>query len=389
MRALKFTGLRLFTLIGILGVLCAALYAGDIRITLPKRSHATPVQRLNQEGVDAVRKHQYKKAGALFYKAYLYDPNDPFTLNNLGYIAEIEGQVDRAQQLYQLAASQSTEAVIDRSSLSKLKGESFKDEVQSIHDDAMQVSRANVTAVRLLSQGRGSEAEALLQSALAKDPHNPFTLNDLGVAKELEGDLPSALKYYQAAANTNSSQPVVVTYNHGWQGKPVSEMAANNIERLNARIRTQSSAERAATLNVAGVMAVNRNDWRDADEDFRQAFALDPSSAFSINNVGYLSEMNGDPETAQFYYQKAQQAMGARARVGLATDASAEGEKVLDVSAYSDKKMTSRLAQEAAVRRQQGGPIELLQRDNTPVIEPAEPQPAPSATPNVPKPPQP
>ena len=78
--------------------------AGDLKITIPKRSHPTPIQRLNREGVDALRKHNYKKAESLFYKAYLFDPDDPFTLNNVGYIAELQGQVERAQRFYQLAA---------------------------------------------------------------------------------------------------------------------------------------------------------------------------------------------------------------------------------------------------------------------------------------------
>ena len=77
--------------------------AGDIKITLPKRSHLTPVQRLHREGVEAVRKHNYTKAESFFYKAYLLDPEDPFTLNNLGYVSELQGQVDRAQRFYTLA----------------------------------------------------------------------------------------------------------------------------------------------------------------------------------------------------------------------------------------------------------------------------------------------
>src|SRR5581483_11127129 len=73
----------------ILGLSAADLAgAQSIKITLPRHSQLTPVQRLNRDGVDAVRKHDYGKAEELFYKAYLYDPSDPFTLNNLGYIAE-------------------------------------------------------------------------------------------------------------------------------------------------------------------------------------------------------------------------------------------------------------------------------------------------------------
>ena len=72
-------------------VLClaAALFslpamAGDLRIPIPTRSKPTPVQQLNREGVKAVEKRQYDKAKKLFYRAYLLDPDDPFTLNNLG-----------------------------------------------------------------------------------------------------------------------------------------------------------------------------------------------------------------------------------------------------------------------------------------------------------------
>ena len=60
-------------------------------IKIPRRSELTPVQRLNRRGVDAIKKHEYKNAESLFYKAYLYDPADPFTLNNLGYVSELEG----------------------------------------------------------------------------------------------------------------------------------------------------------------------------------------------------------------------------------------------------------------------------------------------------------
>src|SRR5205823_9212799 len=63
------------------GWLLLAVEAGaQLRITLPKRSKPTPVQKLNREGVNAVNKHDYEKAKKLFYKAYLIDPNDPLTL---------------------------------------------------------------------------------------------------------------------------------------------------------------------------------------------------------------------------------------------------------------------------------------------------------------------
>ena len=88
-------------------------HAADLRITIPKRSKPTPVQKLNRDGVKAVQKHHYDEARKLFYKAYLLDPDDPFTLNNLGYISELEGDIERAQRYYDLAAQNSSDAVVD------------------------------------------------------------------------------------------------------------------------------------------------------------------------------------------------------------------------------------------------------------------------------------
>src|SRR5260370_28672079 len=97
-------------------------FAKDLRLTLPKRSKSTPVQNLNRDGVKAIQKHDYSEAKKLFYKAYLLDPDDPFTLNNLGYIAELEGDVDRAQRFYQLSQDQKSQATVDRASNDNIKG---------------------------------------------------------------------------------------------------------------------------------------------------------------------------------------------------------------------------------------------------------------------------
>ncbi len=362
--------------------MCAAvaprLKAADLKITLPKHSELTPVQRLNRDGVEAVRKHDFAKAKEAFYKAYLYDPNDPFTLNNLGYVAELEGQVDRAEHFYALAAKQPTDAVIDMASVSRVKGESFKDELSSIHDVAMQVNRGNLEAVHLLSQRRAPEADLVLQRTLKLDPHNVFTINNLGVAKEMEGDFPAALQYYAQAARMHSKEPVVVSVNESWRDKPVSEMAEESAKRLRERMKTLQSPEQQAELfNLRGVSAINRNDWQEADKDFREAYKLDPYNAFSLNNLGYLSEMSGDMETAQFFYEKAQNAPDASARVGLATNREAEGLPLAKVADQSDANVGTKIDQDRQIRQREGGPIELKRRDGS--IPGA---PAPAATPN-------
>lgn len=380
MFANRFSVLAILTVMVMASVSQIAL-AKDIKVTIPKRSHLTPVQRLNREGVDAVEKHNYEKAETLFYQAYLFDPADPFTLYNLGYVSELKGQLERAQKLYGLASEQATDAVIDRTSARQLEGKSMRDAFGGLKDAPMQVNRMNVEAIRLISQGRAQEALVVLQKALTIDPQNTYTLNNLGVAKEARGDYDEAMKYYMAAANSHSTEPVIVTLNRAWRGKPISEMAADSAKKLSERMQNAATAHaQAALLTVQGVSATNHNDWPTARQDFMKAYSLNPYSAFSLNNIGYLAERDGDLETAEFFYERARQAEDARAKVGLATRQSAEGMRIFAVASDSDQKVDDKITAENAVRRQHPGPVELKHRDNTPVIEPP-PQPSPAPGP--------
>jgi Flp pilus assembly protein TadD len=364
------------TLTGIVVVLAIVTGSGSscawardgVAITIPRRSALTPVQRLNREGVDAVKKHQYEKASALFYKAYLYDPADPFTLNNLGYISEVQGELDRARRFYALASEQGSDASIDRSNAKQLEGKPMKYAFASLQDIPMRVNRMNVDAMTLLSDNRGFEAVALLEKAKALDPVNSFTMNNLGVAYEAIGDYDSALQDYGAAADSHSSEPVVVTRDRLWRGRPVSGMAAESARQLKDRIRKMEPSEMQAVMfTVRGVSATNKNEWLAARQDFLHAYSLDSSSAFSLNNRGYVAEKDGDLETAQFFYGKARKAGDSNARVGLATQQSAEGKRLWTVASDSNHNVDGELDKYSQDRHRQAGPIELTNRDSTPL----------------------
>ena len=353
------------------GLQCAQ--AGDLKINIPKRSTLTPVQRLNREGVEALRKHNYSKAEQLFYKAYLFDPDDAFTLNNLGYISELQGQIDRAQNFYALAAEQSSEAVIDRASARRVEGRPMKDAL-AMSDKPLQINHANVEAVRLLSQGRAPEADLLLQETLKLDAHNVFTLNNMGVAKEMEGEAREALKYYDQAAVVSSDASAVVTGDKTWRGKPVTEMAQQNAKALRDHLAGANDlTEQVAELNLQGVSAVNRNDLRSADADFRKAYALNPNDPFTLNNIGFVAELDGDRETAQFFYDRARQSGGATATVGVASRRTEEGKKLFAVAADSDSRVEAKVTQDREAFRRQQEPVVLRRRDNSIVNETAPP----------------
>ena len=334
-----------------------------LRITLPRRSHLTPVQRLNRDGVDAVRKHDYDRAGVLFYRAYLYDPSDPFTLNNLGYVAELQGQLDRARRFYDLAQKQSSTADIDKSNAKGLEGKPMRAALEGLDDLPMRVNRMNMDAMRLLRENRGFDAIGILHAAQALDANNPFTLNNLAVAHESIGDFQSALQYYGRAADSQSSEPVVVTFDEQWRGRPVSKMAAESARRLQKRVQNMNQAEASSVMfTMRGVAAANQNDWAAARQSFLKAYSLNPQSAFSLNNVGYVAEKDGDLETAQFFYEKARKAEDSGARVGLATERVAEGQSLLTVATDSNQKVDDALERYSQQRRRETGPIELTPR---------------------------
>src|SRR5260221_3894945 len=169
--------------------------ASDLHVSIPERSISTPTQRLNREGVAQLKHGHQEKAKRLFYKAYLLDPDDPFTLNNLGYVSELEGKLESAERFYLLASQRTTNAVVDKASLPEIKGTQLKDVLTRAGGSSMQVNRANVEAIRLLSKERAPEAEVVLQHALTINPQSAYTLNNLGVAKEMQGEFEEAAKY--------------------------------------------------------------------------------------------------------------------------------------------------------------------------------------------------
>ena len=359
-----------------------AAQAQQVRIPLPKKSKFTPVQQLNRDGVAALKKHDIGKAKRLFYKAYLIDPNDPFTLNNLGYVSELEGSLERAQRYYDQAKANTSEAVIDRSTSQEAQGKTVASVAGRTAEGQMKVNELNSEALGLLNRDRAPEADVVLQAALKLDPKNPFTLNNMGFAKEKEGELESAIRYYDSSAATGSREPIVIAFNKSWRGKPISEVAQQNADKSRKELsKAQDMQARVARLNLRGVSAMNRNDRKIARDSFEQAYKMDPKNSFALNNMGYLAELEGDTETAQSFYQQAQRAERARQKVMVSTRPEVEGQTVGHVAEESTTLVESSFEAKAEARRRSGAAPALRTRDNRIIIEPKTPPPTTNTTP--------
>ena len=384
------------TIIALIAALAAAfpdpIDAAGIRITIPKNSEPTPVQKLNREGVQAIKKHHLDRAEKLFYRAYLIDPDDPFTLNNLGYISELQGKVQRAERYYELAAKENnSESVIADASEPKAEGEKLSQVTGSYGNLELRVNRGNILAMSLLQQGRNQEAEDILRDTLKLDPNNPFTLNNLGFAMEGQGDLQSALSYYNQASIKHSSEQVVVALDPHWRGKSISDIAFQNEASVRRRLATESSdQQQAARLNLEGVSALNHNEPNKAVTYFERAYKLDPQSAFSLNNMGYVSEIHGDQETANDFYEQASHGDQAGTPVSFASHHEMVGDAAGQVASANAQGSEASLRAEAELKRQRHEPIVLRRRGNAAETTPNNFSPnsgSQSQPPYVPRPP--
>ena len=127
---------------------------------------------------------------------------------------------------------------------------------------------------------------------------------------------------------------------------------------------------KAVMYTLRGVHEENANNWTAAREDFLHAYALDPTSAFSLNNRGYVAEREGDLETAQYFYEKARRADNSNAKVGLATKLYAQGLALSAVANDSNEMVDSALDIYSQRRKRQGAPVELTPRGGTPETTP-------------------
>jgi Flp pilus assembly protein TadD len=345
-------------------------FAGDLKIPIPQRGLSTPTQKLNREGVAELKHGRREKAKRLFYRAYLLDPQDPFTLNNLGYIAELEGDADRAQRYYALAAQDHTDAVIDQSSEAALKGRPLDAAFRQVRGSDQQISEVNERAIILLQQGQVFAARNLLLSALQRAPQDPFLLNNLGYALESVGDLDGALRSYSAAASIHSTEKVIVTPRAKWRGHPISEVAAANATAVSEQIARGEGVEAAAArLNLRGVAALNDNKPTAARDFFLQAYQRDAQNAFTLNNLGYVSELDGDLESAETYYEAARSGKDANDRVSYSTRRDAEGQKIDSLADDNQSSVESAVKGMQEARRRENHPVELKKRDGSPASD--------------------
>jgi Flp pilus assembly protein TadD len=68
------------------------------------------------DGIDALVQGDVEKFKAEIRSAYQMDPDDPYVMNNMGVVYEIEGNREKAREMYKKAAQNAGNLVVNKSS---------------------------------------------------------------------------------------------------------------------------------------------------------------------------------------------------------------------------------------------------------------------------------
>jgi hypothetical protein len=161
----------------------------------------------------------------------------------------------------------------------------------------------------------------------------------------------------------HSDERVFLTPIKKWRGKPISEVAARSASAVReALAKGEDTETRVARLNLRGVSALNHAATGDAQKYFFDAYRLDPSNAFTLNNIGYIDELNGDRESAEMYYDAARTAEQANDRVTYSTRSDAEGRKIGSLAGTNQGDVNATLKAIQQRKRRVRRPIQLMLR---------------------------
>lgn len=277
-------GNRMFSGLGALALLCAALALGGCaaggasREDSPAAQKAEKIKQLPAEimkaGDEAARAGEFDRAASLYMQAVELEPSADLW-HRLGFIY---GRLDKkplAAQAYASALQIDENHAGAHEDLGLLLIDMKRKEPARLHFqravqlDAQRWRSHNALGVLADASGDFVNAFAHYEAALAVNPNSPMLLNNLGYSHYLAGDLDGARDYYQRALSV----------------RPDYRPALSNVALLHARQRKYEQAlelmlkiaEKNRAFNDIGYVAMQNGDLDIAESMLREAIRLSPS----------------------------------------------------------------------------------------------------------------
>ncbi len=126
----------------------------------------------------------------------------------------------------------------DLSAVTLRKEDEMSDEGKQLIEKSRQVINPahsmslNDLGFEKMQKSKYPQAKEFFLKALENDPGNPFAMLNLGVVYEREGNAAEAVRMYQAVIATGTTKVAVVASESGHNGKPLLQIARENIEKL-------------------------------------------------------------------------------------------------------------------------------------------------------------
>lgn len=176
------------------------------------------------------------------------------------------------------------------------------------------VNRTVSTANQLLMQGHFQKAEAVLQSALEKDPSNLEIRSSLAIVQAELYKLEAAERNAQKVLTTapNNAQAHLALGKVNWYRTASSDMTYRS-QRQALLTQAENHLRRAAeegdgmpeAHNALGELLLQQNRYQEAQASLAKALELDPHYGDALVNMGEAQQRQGNSTEALKYFDKA------------------------------------------------------------------------------------
>lgn len=245
---------------------CATTRTTKPTVTEEGREQVTALLSL---GDKALRKGNYNLAMTEFLKVVTKDPKNTHALYGIAVIHTINNDLPRAETIFR------TILIIDEGHENTLEG----------------------LGLNLVKQGRMDEAERYLSRVIAINQSRWRAQNGLGIIKDLQSHYGQAQARYQKALELNPNASNVLN-NMGYSKYLAGDL--RSAERYFKQVLALNSTNRSAWSNLA-LIYVREHDYNSAVRSLEKI--MDHHEA--LNNVGYLSLLEGERDTAEMLVREA------------------------------------------------------------------------------------
>jgi len=265
---------------------------------------AREIEFLNETGKRQGTAGNYDAAIGLFNRAVELDPNYAETYNNLGYVYFIKGDMDFAEEYFKKALEADPGHESARANL----------EIVARQKKIMKVNDLNARGIRKGLEGDMDGAAVLFEEAIAVDPANAESYNNMGYLYSLKEDYARAESYFKKALEMDPA--------HARAGANLAEVS--RLRRLKTAVAlNEQGREKGIAGDIDGAILL-----------FEKAVEAAPGYADTYNNLGYEYYLKGDGAAAESYFRKALELdpyhAGAETNLRMVTEEPATTESIKD-----------------------------------------------------------